>query len=208
MASQLSTRLQTPVGTQDHVRGSRLAAVSLVEYGDFECPYCRTALDIVNGLQDALGDQLSFTFRHFPMRDVHPHAQHAAEIAEAAAAQGHFWEMHDRLFTGQDALDDTSLVRYAREMDLDADVLAEELSSHAYAPRIEEQRQSGIACGVTSTPTFFIDGMRYDGSVSLPKMLAAIRELHPGIPVASTPTETPRIPRIHWQRETPQNRVD
>jgi protein-disulfide isomerase len=201
MASQLSTRLKPPVGTHDHVRGSRSAAVSLVEYGDFECPYCRTAAGIVNGLQDALGDQFSFTFRHFPMRDVHPHAQHAAEVAEAAAAQGHFWEMHDRLFAAQDALDDKSLIRRAGELDLDAETLAEELTRHTYAAHIEEQRQNGVASGVTGTPTFFIDGMRYDGSVSLPKLLETIRQLHPDISVAETPTETPRIPRVHWPRE-------
>jgi protein-disulfide isomerase len=201
MASQLSTRLQPPVGAHDHVRGSRSPAVSLVEYGDFECPYCRTAAGIVNGLHDALGDQLSFTFRHFPMRDVHPHAQHAAEVAEAAAAQGHFWKMHDRLFAANDAFDDPSLILFARELDLDVETLAQELTSHTHAARIEAQRQSGIASGVTDTPTFFIDGMRYDGSISLPKMIAAVRALHPGIRVAETPWETPRIPRIHWARE-------
>jgi protein-disulfide isomerase len=174
--------------------------VSLVEYGDFECPYCRAALDIVNGLQTALGDQLSFTFRHFPMRDLHPHAQHAAEVAEAAAAQGHFWEMHDRLFAVQDALDDRSLIRYAGEMHLAADTVAQELTSHTYAREIDEELQSGVASGVTGTPTFFIDGMRYDGSIDLPRILSAIRELHPDIRVADTPTETPRIPRVRWPR--------
>src|SRR5262249_31336950 len=133
--------------------------------------------------------------------EVHPHAQHAAEVAEAAAAQGHFWEMHDRLFAAQDALDDHSLTHYARELDLDAELLVQELTTHTHENRIEEQRQSGVASRVTSTPTFFIDGMRYDGSVSLPKMLAAIRQLHPGIRVAEAHTETPRIPRIHWPRE-------
>jgi formate-nitrite transporter family protein len=200
MASQLSTRLNPAVSEHDHVRGSRSALVSLVEYGDFECPYCRAALDIVNGLQHALGDQLSFTFRHFPMREVHAHAQHASEVAEAAAAQGRFWEMHDRLFASQDALDDRSLARYARQMDLDAELVAQQLANHTYAAHIEEQRHSGVASGVTGTPTFFIDGMRYKGSLSLPKMLAAIRQLHPGIRIANTPSETPRIPRVQWPR--------
>ena len=201
MVLQLSSRLHPPVSAHDHVRGPRSALVSLVEYGDFECPYCRGAVDIVNGLRQALGDQLSFTFRHFAMREVHPNAQHAAELAEAAATQGHFWEMHDRLFASQEALDDQSLVRYARELHLDVQTLAQELSDHTYAARVEEQRRSGLASGVTSTPTFFIDGMRYDGSVSLPKMLEVIRQLHPDIHVAETPTQTPRIPRIHWRRE-------
>jgi protein-disulfide isomerase len=173
--------------------------VSLVEYGDFECPYCRAAVEIVSGLQQALGNQLSFTFRHFPMREVHPHAQHAAEIAEAA--QGHFWDLYVRLFVGQNALDDQSLIRYGFELDLDAEALVHELADHTYAGRVEEDRRSGLASGVTSTPTFFIDGMRYDGSLSLPKMLATIRELHPGIRVAEAPAQSPRIPRIRWARE-------
>ena len=201
MVSQLSTRLQPTVGAHDHVRGPRSAAISLVEYGDFECPYCRAAVEIVNGLLQALGDQLSFTFRHFPMREVHPHAQHAAEVAEAAAARGHFWEMHDRLFAGQNALDDLSLVGYARELDLDPEAVAQELAEHTFAARVEEQRKSGVASGVTSTPTFFIDGVRYDGSVSLPKMLSAIRQLHPDVQVGEIQTETARIPRIRWPRE-------
>jgi NhaA family Na+:H+ antiporter len=201
MVSQLSSRLQPPVGAQDHVRGSRSAVISLVEYGDFECPYCRGAVDIVNGLRLALGDQLSFTFRHFPMRDVHPHAQPAAEVAEAAAARGHFWEMHDRLFAGQNELDDQALVRYARELDLDAETLPQELYDHTYAARVEGDLKSGLASGVTSTPTFFVDGVRYDGSVSLPKMLAAIRQGHPDVRVAETQTKTPRIPRIRWPRQ-------
>jgi pimeloyl-ACP methyl ester carboxylesterase len=161
MASQLSTGLRPPVSAHDHVRGSRSAIVSLVEYGDFECPYCRAALDIVNGLQHALGDQLNFTFRHFPMREVHPHAQHAAEVAEAAATQGHFWEMHDRLFAAQDALNDRSLIQYVRELDLDAEVLAEELTSCTYAAHIEEQRQRGLMTSTidstVTAPTRFID---------------------------------------------------
>jgi protein-disulfide isomerase len=162
-------------------------------------PICRAAVEIISGLQQALGNQLSFTFRHFPMRKVHPHAQHAAEIAEAA--QGHFWDLYVRLFVGQNALDDQSLIRYGFELDLDAEALVHDLADHTYAGRVEEDRRSGLASGVTSTPTFFIDGMRYDGSLSLPKMLATIRELHPGIRVAEAPAQSPRIPRIRWARE-------
>lgn len=201
MVLQLGHGLDAPVSSRDHVRGPRSAVMSIVEYGDFECPYCRAATTIVNGLLETLGDQLSFTFRHFPMREVHPHAQHAAEVAEAAAAQGHFWDMHDRLFAGLAELDAASLIRYARELDLDADGLVDELADHTYAARVEEDRQSGVASGVTSTPTFFIDGMRYDGSVSLPKMLATIRELHPKIRIAETPAKARPIPRVRWPRE-------
>jgi protein-disulfide isomerase len=135
------------------------------------------------------------------MRDVHPHAQQAAEVAEAAAAQGRFWDMHDRLFARQDALDDESLVRYAHELSLDWKRVRDELTSHAHATRIERDLRSGIASGLASTPTFFIDGIRYEGSVSLPKMLAAIRELHPEIALVKTPPSAPRIPRVRWPRD-------
>src|SRR5688572_18455067 len=109
MATERITRLSKPVDEHDHVRGPRSAAVSLVEYGDFECPYCRAAAPIVTALIEALGDDLSVTFRHFPLTEIHPHAQHAAEVAEAAASQGKFWEMHDTFFAYQEALDDKSL---------------------------------------------------------------------------------------------------
>src|ERR1700694_163955 len=121
MVTQSRYRLSEPVSARDHIRGPRSAAISLVEYGDFECPYCRAAAPIVTGLMAALGDQLSVTFRHFPMTEVHPHAQHAAEVAEAAAAQGKFWEMHDILFANQDVLDDASLLKYAADLHLDAE---------------------------------------------------------------------------------------
>jgi formate-nitrite transporter family protein len=202
MVSPMSSRLVEPLTARDHVRGPTAAAVSLLEYGDFECPYCRSAVEIVNGLQQALGDQLAFAFRHFPMREAHPHAQHAAEVAEAAAAQGRFWDMHDRLFAGQDALDDARLVRYARELSLDWERVRDGLASHSHAARIERDQQSGSASGVASTPTFFIDGIRYDGSVSLPRMLAAIRELHPEIAVSEPLPNAPRIPRVRWPRES------
>ena len=121
MATQSRHRLSEPVSARDHIRGPRSAVISLVEYGDFECPYCRAAEPIVAGLMEAVGDQLSVTFRHFPMLEVHPYGQHAAEVAEAAAAQGKFWEMHDMLFANQNALDDASLVKYAVALGLDAE---------------------------------------------------------------------------------------
>ena len=109
MTMQRSVRLSEPVNERDHMRGPRAAEVSLVEYGDFECPYCRAAEPIVSGLIAALGDHLSVTFRHYPLREAHPHAQQAAEVSEAADSQGKFWEMHDKLFANQEALDDASL---------------------------------------------------------------------------------------------------
>ena len=171
-----------------------------MEYGDCECPYCRAAEPIVTGLMEALGDQLSVSFRHFPMTEVHPHGQHAAEVAEAAAAQGKFWEMHDILFANQHALDDASLVKYAAGLALDADRVRRELASHEHAARVAEDRASAVASGVRGTPTFYINGIRYDGPIALGQMLAAIRAQHPDVEVAETAGTTARIPRVRWPR--------
>jgi protein-disulfide isomerase len=199
MTTRGTSQLTEPVSGRDHIRGPRDAEVSLVEYGDFECPYCRAAEPIVAGLIEVFGDQLSVTFRHFPLTRVHPHAQHAGEAAEAAAAQGKFWAMHDMLFARQDALDDVDLVNYAAELGLDSDRVRLELADHTYARRVEADQQSGLHSGVNGTPTFYIDGTRYDGSVALRNMTAAIRQLHPDLRVAH-PTTNPRIPRVRWAR--------
>jgi protein-disulfide isomerase len=171
-----------------------------VEYGDFECPYCRAAEPIVTGLIEALGDQLSVTFRHFPLSQVHPHARRAAEVAEAAASQGKFWEMHDTLYARQDALDDADLLKYAAELSLDSDRVSRELAGHEYARRVEEDQLSGLDSGVSSTPTFYIDGTRYDRSAALRDMLAGIRQLHPDLETGDTAASNPRIPRVRWPR--------
>jgi protein-disulfide isomerase len=203
-----SSQLSQPVTSRDHVRGPESAEVSVVEYGDFECPYCRAAEPIVEGIIEALGDQVRVVFRHFPLRQVHPHAEHAAEVAEAAAAQGKFWEMHDRLFAGQDALDDANLQKYSAELSLDAERVRRELASHQHAARVTEDQDSGVASGVAGTPTFFIDGTRYDGSVALDRMLAAILQIHPDLKVGDTSKTPPRIPRVKWSRtrRQPQQR--
>jgi protein-disulfide isomerase len=200
MATQSRHRLSEPVSAHDHIRGPRSAAISLVEYGDFECPYCRAAEPIVAGLMDALGDQVSVTFRHFPMLEVHPHGQHAAEIAEAAAAQGRFWEMHDMLFANQNALDDASLLKYADDLALDVERVRRELATHEHGGRVADDRTSGLASGARGTPTFYIDGARYEGSVALRQMLAVIRAQHPDLVVAETAATNLRIPRVTWPR--------
>src|SRR5260370_5798171 len=186
MATQSHHRLSEPVSARDHISGPRSAVICLVEYGDFECPYCRAAEPILAGLMEALGDQLSVTFRHFPMLEVHPHGQHAAEVAEAAAAQGKFWEMHDMLFANQNALDDASLVKYAVALGLDPERVGRELESHEHVGRIAEDRRSALASGVRGTPSFYIAGTRYEGSVALRQMLDAIRAQHPEPQVAAT----------------------
>jgi protein-disulfide isomerase len=157
-------RLSLPVNERDHSQGPGDAAVTLVEYGDYECPHCGRAYPIVKEIQKRLGSRLRFVFRNFPLAELHPHAQHAAEAAEAAAVQGKFWEMHDVIFEHQRALDDRHLVDYAAVLRIDQERLQRELSSHAYAGRVREDFLSGIRSGVNGTPTFFINGVRYDDS--------------------------------------------
>ena len=156
-------QLVPPVGDDDHVAGPTDAPVTLVEYGDFECPYCAMAYPIVKSLQRRLGKRLRLVFRNFPLRQSHPHAQHAAESAEAAGAQGAFWPMHDRLFEGQHALEDADLLRYARALSLDAPRVERELADGTHTRRVRDHFRGGVRSGVNGTPTFFINSVRFDG---------------------------------------------
>ncbi|MGH7463883.1 MAG: DsbA family protein [Longimicrobiales bacterium] len=155
--------LKPEVGPDDHAAGPDDAPVTLVEYGDFECPYCGRAHPIVHAIREQLGAELRFVFRHFPMTEVHPHAQHAAEAAEAAAEQGRFWEMHDALFSHQRQLDDDDLIRYGQEIGLDTRRVQAELEAGAYTQRVRDDFRSGVRSGVNGTPTFFLNGHRFDG---------------------------------------------
>jgi protein-disulfide isomerase len=148
--------------------------VTLTEYGDYECPYCGAAYPIVQKVRRALGPNLRFVFRHFPLSQAHPHAQRAAEAAEAAGAQGEFWKMHDLLFENQDALEDADLLRYAGALKLDADRFARELSAGVHSDRVRRDFRSGVRSGVNGTPTFFINGVRHDAPWDLPTLLAAV----------------------------------
>ena len=168
--------LDPPVGDQDHALGPATAPVTLVEYGDYECPYCGRMHPVVRELRERLGDRLRFVFRHFPLDSVHPHARRAAEAAEAAAAQGRFWEMHDLLYENRENLDDESLGRYADELGLDVARFEDDLSERRHAPRVREDRFGGERSGVEGTPTFFVNGMRYEGSLELQALLAAVED--------------------------------
>jgi protein-disulfide isomerase len=156
-------RLQPPVSERDHVQGPANAPATLVEYGDFECPFCGRAHPIVKAVQARLGRRMRFVFRHFPLTEIHPHALPAAEAAEAAGAQGRFWEMHDLLFESQPALDAPDLLRDARMLGLDVPRFVSEVAEHVHEPRIREDFMSGVRSGVNGTPTFFINGVRHDG---------------------------------------------
>jgi protein-disulfide isomerase len=176
------TRLSVVVGERDHIRGPADAPITLVEYGDFECPFCGMAYPVVRELRRRLGDRLRVVFRYFPLRNEHPHAQHAAEAAEAAAAQGKFWEMHDLLFEHQQALDDADLIRYAAELGLDTDRFRRELTEHRYRDRVQEDLLSGLHSGVRGTPTFFVNGVRHEGRWELEDLLAATAAAQPARP--------------------------
>jgi protein-disulfide isomerase len=162
----MSARLAQPIGPEDHVTGPPNAAVTLVEYGDFECPHCGAAYPIVERIRQQFGDRLRFAYRHFPLTQGHPHAQHAAEMAEAASERGAFWEMHRLLFEHQDALDDASLIRYAASVGVDAEWAADALATHMFESRVRHQFMRGVRSGVNGTPTFFINDMRYDLTVN------------------------------------------
>ena len=167
--------LRVPVTDEDHAQGSASAPVTLVEYGDYECPNCGHARPIVQEVQRQLGTLLRFVYRNFPLRESHPHAQHAAEAAEAAAAQGRFWDMHDALFEHQRALDDAHLVQYARAVGLDERRFTEALTSHEFAARVRRDFMGGVRSGVNGTPTFFINGVRYDDSLDDATLVSAVR---------------------------------
>ncbi|EHN09103.1 Na+/H+ antiporter NhaA type [Patulibacter medicamentivorans] len=160
---------------RDHVRGAPDAPVTLLEYGDLECPYCRDAWPVVHELQEQFGDELRYVFRHLPLSDVHPGAQMAAEATEAAAAQGAFWEMHERLLHDHDALTIADLHRHATELGLDVERFTDDLRRRRHAPRIARDVQSADASGVSGTPTFFINGRRHRGAYDGAALAAALR---------------------------------
>ena len=170
------SRLTLPDPERDHIQGLIEAPIALVEYGDYECPYCGEAYSIIKAIQERLGGRLCFAFRNFPLVNSHPHAQHAAEAAEAAGAQGKFWEMHDLLFENQDALDDEDLAQYAAALKLDARRLIDEVLAGAHTARVREDFRSGARGGVNGTPTFFINGVRYEGPPDAGALLTAFAD--------------------------------
>jgi protein-disulfide isomerase len=165
-AMNASARLTLPVGTRDHARGPEAAPVTLVEYGDLECPHCGAAYPRLKALQERFGERLRFVFRHFPLTNAHPHAQAAAEATEWAASQGRFWELHDAIYEQQKQLSDAHLLRLADQLALDRASLARTLEQHTFFARVKEDFLSGIQSGVKGTPAFFINDVRHDGDAS------------------------------------------
>jgi len=158
-----SPPLAVPVGADDHVMGPADAPLTLVEYADYECPDSRLAYPVVKALLRRFGPRLRFVFRHFPLTQLHGQAEHAAEVAEAAGVQGKYWEMHDRLYERQFALDDVYLIEYAGDLGLDAARVQRELEGHVHLPRVRADFKGGALSGVKGTPTFFVNGVRFRG---------------------------------------------
>ena len=167
-------KLKVPVGPDDHAQGPAGAPVTLVEYGDYECPHCGHAYPIVKALQKSFGKQLRFAFRNFPLQEIHPYAEAAAETAEFAATHAKFWEMHDLIFENQNSLSEEVLGELAQRLTLDKQALREVLESGTFAERVRRDFSGGVRSGVNGTPTFFINGQRHDGDFELETLRHAI----------------------------------
>ena len=160
---------------RDHARGPEDAPVTLVEYGDYQCPYCGQAEVVIRELLESFGDDLRYVWRHLPLNDVHPNAQMAAEAAEAAAGQGAFWGMHDKLLQHQDELAPPGLTRFAEELGLDVDRFWDDLRHRLHEPRVAEDVASADSSGVAGTPTFFINGRRHQGPYDIDTLTETVR---------------------------------
>jgi protein-disulfide isomerase len=169
--------LSIPVGPEDHASGPPEAQLTVVEYGDYQCPYCGQAYPIVERLRKDFADSMRFVFRNLPLADVHPHAEAAAEMAEAVALQDKFWEIHDTLFENQRDLSDKALRRYAEEVGASVEDATQAIADGGPRERVEGDFESAIRSGANGTPTFFINGVRYDGSWQYEPFAEYLREL-------------------------------
>ena len=181
MNSSEAVRLKNSVTEQDHVSGPDNAAVTLLEYGNFECLHCGRVFPVLKQLRRLLENDLRFVFRHFPTVQTHPHSLRAAEAAEAAGAQGKFWQMHDELFANQGALEDRDLMRYARRIGLDGERFAQDMAANTFREQIVADFQRALFDEhVTGTPTIYINDIRYSGATDFEGLLAAIKEADTG----------------------------
>ena len=168
--------LLVPVSTRDHSQGDENAPITLVEYGDFECPYCGSAYSILKVVQQELGRELRFVFRNFPLTQPHPHAELAAEAAEAAGAQGKYWPMHDALYENQQKLSLELILNLGDSLGLDTKRFFHDLEKRHYLPRVREDFMGGVRSGVNGTPGFFINGMRYQAAWDARSLVKALRQ--------------------------------
>jgi protein-disulfide isomerase len=170
------SNLKNPVTPTDHSQGPEDAPATLVEYGDYQCPHCGHAHSIVKRVQKHFGKQVRFVFRNFPLSQIHPEAEGAAETAEFAAAHGKFWEMHDLLFENQEQLSDSLFLQLAKKLKLPIDAMESAIESGEFATRVGSDFSGGVRSGVNGTPTFFINGRRHDGPFEYPDLVAAIED--------------------------------
>ncbi len=169
--------LKIPVSEKDHIQGTKEAPVTLVEYGDYECPFCATAHPLIKKLQNHFKKDLRFVFRNFPLREIHSHAEGAAEAAEFAASQGKFWQMHDSIYEHQSDLSLESLQEQALELGLDPKDIEVAILSQQFEDKIQSDFMGGVRSGVNGTPNFFINGKRYEGKPLFADMKAYIEKL-------------------------------
>lgn len=167
--------LRIPVSEKDHIQGSAEAPITLVEYGDYECPYCGMAFPVLKRLQNRLGDNIRFVFRNFPIIQSHPLAEAAAEAAEFAGGQGRFWEMHDRIYEEQRRLGGPLILELVQELQLPVEAFQEALAQGTYRLRVKEDFMGGVRSGVNATPSFFINGEKFSGNAT--ELEGAIRAL-------------------------------
>ena len=171
--------LKVSITAEDHTQGPENADVTLVEYGDYECPYCGQAYPVVQQLQKQFGKRLRLVFRNFPLSQMHPHAETAAEVAEFAGAQGKFWEMHDKLYENQERLGETLFLDLAEKLKLSTTALRQALKERTFEAHVRADFRGGVRSGVNGTPTFFINGQRHDGSFDFETLVSAIRQAMP-----------------------------
>ena len=176
MEKYQAPRLEIPVTAErDHIEGPVNASLTLVEYGDYQCPYCGAAYPEVKKVQKELGSELRFVFRNFPLTNMHEHAMNAAETAEAASAQGKFWPMHDFLYEHQATLGDSSVaLGYAKKLGLDTQRFEREVAQHMYQKRIKDDFMGGVRSGVNGTPTFYVNGVRHDEDAIAKALIEAL----------------------------------
>lgn len=167
-------RLRIPVTDRDHQRGSARASVTLVEYGDYQCPFCGRAFHVLRDIEDRFQNDLRFAYRHFPLTEIHPLALIAAEAGEAASDQGRFWEMHDTLYQNQPSFDPEALVAYATELNLDVEAFAADVTGLRHRERIRQDFLGGVRSGVNGTPSLFINGELFNGPTEVVPLARAI----------------------------------
>jgi protein-disulfide isomerase len=158
------SRLRKATGSDDHIQGNPTAPIELVEYGDYQCPHCGHAYPIIKNIQKKMGSKLKFVYRNFPLAEIHPDAINAAMASEAAGLQKKFWEMHDHIFEHQNRLNESSLIKYAEQLDLDIEQFNIDRKSEALIQKVESDFESGVRSGVNGTPSFFINGEKYNES--------------------------------------------